>query len=99
MSLDRTRTVADLCVSHMDTDQLKATLLGYINPASNRWTAQRKVAALTLVRTRLVAAEELCRTYGVGQGELAAWGRNFDERGIEGLMATKLQPRRRTARQ
>lgn len=94
--MDGTRVVAALCVSHMGTDQLKATLLGYISPASNRWTAQRKVAALTLVRTRLLAPEELCRMYGVGQGELAAWGRNFDERGIEGLMATKSKPRRRT---
>jgi Protein of unknown function (DUF1153) len=98
MNPDRNQTFADLCVSHMNTDQLKSTLLGYISPASNRWTAQRKVAALTLVRTRLLAEEELCRTYGVGQGELAAWGRNFDERGIEGLMATKLKPRRRTPR-
>lgn len=98
MNSDSTRPFAAFCEPRVDADRLRAVLMGYISPASKRWTAQRKVAALTLVRAHLLAAEDLCRTYGVGHGELAAWGRDFDECGIEGLMATKLKLRRRKTR-
>nr|WP_316628626.1 DUF1153 domain-containing protein [uncultured Brevundimonas sp.] len=74
-----------------DADHLKATLLEYIGARTNRWTAQRKAAALTLVRASLLAPEEFCRTYGVEPSELAAWGKDFDARGIEGLMATRIR--------
>lgn len=86
--------IAAFCSPHIDVEELKATLLDYISPTSNRWTAQRKVAALTLVRSHLLGADEFCQVYGVSRGELAGWARSFDEHGIEGLMATKARPRR-----
>jgi len=98
LGLDNVRNVAAFCSPNVDLAELKATLLDYISPTSNRWTAQRKVAALMLVRARLLGAEDFCRAYGVSMGELTSWARSFDERGIEGLMATKVRPKQSARR-
>ncbi len=95
MNGESVRVMAAFGGAYRNTDHLKAMLLDYIGARSNRWTAQRKVAALTLVRAKLLAPGEFCRLYDVGEAELAAWGRDFDERGIEGLMATRIRASRR----
>jgi hypothetical protein len=71
-------------------------LLGYVEAGRNRWTALRKVAALTIVRSNILGVEEFCRRFDVSPGELESWALAFDANGAAGLLITKKSAVRRS---
>jgi len=56
-----------------------------------RWTAQRKAAVLTAVRSGAVTVEETCLRYGISGEELLAWLEEFETHGLPGLRITRTQ--------
>lgn len=72
-----------------DAESLRDDLLAYIEAGRNRWTPLRKIAALTVVRSRFLPAEDLCQRFEISRGELESWARAFDAGGAEGLLVTR----------
>lgn len=72
-----------------DAESLRDDLLAYIEAGRNRWTPLRKIAALTVVRSRFLPAEDLCERFDISSGELDSWARAFDTGGAEGLLVTR----------
>ena len=66
-------------------------------PPSNtlRWTIRHKAALLAAIRRGELTLEEARKRYSLSVEELAAWERDFDQHGIYGLRATRLQIYRR----
>jgi hypothetical protein len=58
---------------------------------TRRWTARRKAEVLIAVRSGKITIEQaLCR-YQLTEEEFLAWQYAFDQYGIAGLRATRLQ--------
>jgi uncharacterized protein DUF1153 len=66
-------------------------------PPSNtrRWTIRRKAALIAAIRGRALTLEQARRRYSLSVEELSAWERDFDQHGMYGLRATRLQIYRR----
>lgn len=78
----------------LDRDALRDCLVSYL-AGGRRWTAQRKIAVLSLVRSGLADRAELCGAYGISDDEMAGWEAAFDRGGAKGLMATRARQRAR----
>jgi len=66
-------------------------------PPSNtrRWTIWHKAALLAAIRRGELTFEEARTSYSLSAEELAAWERDFDQHGMYGLRATRVQIYRR----
>jgi transposase-like protein len=60
-----------------------------------RWTARRKAAVLTAVRSGAISVEEACRRYEISGEEFLAWLQAFETHGLPGLRTTRVQQYRR----
>ncbi len=60
-------------------------------PNIRRWIAQRKARVVNAVQTGLLSLDEACERYGIPIDEFLSWQRLFDEHGLQGLRATRLQ--------
>ena len=62
-------------------------------PSANtrRWVARRKAAVVAAVSSGMITLEEVCRRYHMSEEELSAWQRAFENHGILGLRAGRLQ--------
>ena len=64
----------------------------HLPPAdTKRWSARRKAAVVTAVRSGAVSLEEACRRYHLSEEEFLAWERGIEIHGIAGLRITRLQ--------
>ena len=64
----------------------------HLPPAdTKRWSARRKAAVVTAVRSGAVSLEEACRRYHLSEEEFCAWERGIEIHGIAGLRITRLQ--------
>ena len=65
-------------------------------PSSNtrRWVARRKAAVVAAVSSGMITLEEACHRYHMSEEELSAWQRAFENHGILGLRAGRLQHQR-----
>ena len=56
-----------------------------------RWTIRRKAALLEAIRTGIFTLEQARRRYALSVDELRAWERDFEQHGLYGLRATRVQ--------
>ena len=95
------RGVAQALNSCLDMDNTKISLIdgstvpqssAHLPPAdTKRWSARRKAAVVTAVRSGTVSLEEACRRYHLSEEEFFAWERGIEIHGIPGLRITRLQ--------
>ena len=64
-------------------------------PTTRRWVARHKAAVVAAVSSGMITLEEACRRYQMSEEELSAWQRAFENYGILGLRAGRLQRQRR----
>jgi transposase-like protein len=69
-------------------------------PSANtrRWVARRKAAVVAAVSSGMITLEEACRRYHMSEEELLAWQCAFENHGILGLRAGRLQQQRGAGR-
>ena len=69
-------------------------------PSANtrRWVARRKAAVVAAVSSGMITLEEACHRYHMSEEELSAWQRAFENHGILGLRAGRLQHQRGAGR-
>ena len=69
-------------------------------PSANtrRWVARRKAAVVAAISSGMITLEEACRRYHMSEEELSAWQRAFENHGILGLRAGRLQHQRGAGR-
>ncbi len=58
---------------------------------TRRWVTSRKVQVVTAVRTGLLSLSEACERYHLSTEEFRSWARLYDEHGVRGLRATRVQ--------
>ena len=58
---------------------------------TRRWVTSRKAQVVTAVRTGLLSLSEACERYHLSTEEFRSWARLFDEHGMRGLRATRVQ--------
>jgi transposase-like protein len=58
---------------------------------TRRWVTSRKAQVVTAVRTGLLSLSEACERYHLSTEEFRSWARLFDEHGVRGLRATRIQ--------
>ena len=63
-------------------------------PNTRRWVARRKAAVVTAVSSDVITIEEACRSYQMSEEEFFAWRCAFDNYGILGLRAGRVQQQR-----
>ena len=67
-------------------------------PNTKRWVVRRKAAVVAAVRSGGITIEEACRVYQLSKEELLSWERAFENYGLAGLRATRVQQYRRSRR-
>lgn len=67
-------------------------------PNTRRWVARRKAAVVAAVSSGVITVEEVCRRYQMSEEELFAWQRAFEEYGLLGLYAGRVQQHRGAGR-
>jgi len=60
-------------------------------PNTRRWVVRRKAAVVTAVRSGRITLEEALRRYQLTEEEYRAWERSFEQHGLPGLRATRIQ--------
>ena len=66
--------------------------MGELPPANTkRWVVRRKAAVVAAVQAGKITLEEACRRYQLTEEEFRAWQRAYDNHGLPGLRATRLQ--------
>jgi transposase-like protein len=60
-------------------------------PNTRRWVPRRKAAVVAAVSSGMITIEEACRRYHMSEGEFFAWRRAFENFGIRGLRAGRIQ--------
>jgi hypothetical protein len=60
-------------------------------PNTTRWVARRKAAIVAAVRRGSITLEEALSRYQLTQEEFRSWERAFEQHGLRGLHATKVQ--------
>jgi transposase-like protein len=65
-------------------------------PNTRRWVARRKAAVVAAVSSGMITLAEACRRYHMSEEELLAWQSAFENYGILGLRAGRLQQQRAT---
>ena len=63
-------------------------------PNTRRWVPRRKAAVVAAVSSGLITIEEACRRYHMSEEEFLAWRRTFENFGIRGLRAGRIQRHR-----
>jgi len=58
---------------------------------TRRWTIRRKAAVLEALIIGALTREEAARRYALSLEELRAWERDFEQHGLHGLGATRVQ--------
>lgn len=58
---------------------------------TRRWVPRRKAEVVAAVQGGLLTFDEACERYSLGLEELAAWERNVDRSGMQGLRVTRIQ--------
>jgi transposase-like protein len=65
-------------------------------PTTRRWVARRKAAVVAAVSSGMITIEDACRRYQMSKEEFFAWQVAFENNGILGLRAGRVQrPSRR----
>lgn len=66
--------------------------LDSLPPANTRrWVPRRKAEVLAAVANGLLTLDEACERYSLTMEELASWQRLFQQGGVKGLRATRMQ--------
>jgi transposase-like protein len=60
-------------------------------PNTRRWVPRRKAAVVAAVSSGLITIEEACRRYHMSEEEFIAWRCAFENFGISGLRAGRIQ--------
>jgi len=60
-------------------------------PTTKRWVTSRKAIVVNAVRTGLLSLTDACERYHLSTEEFRSWARLFDEHGVRGLRATRIQ--------
>ena len=60
-------------------------------PNTRRWVVRRKAAVVQAVRSGRITLEEALRRWQLTEEEYRSWERSFEEHGLPGLRATRLQ--------
>ena len=63
-------------------------------PNTRRWVPRRKAAVVAAVSSGLITIEEACRRYHMSEEEFLAWRCAFQNFGIRGLRAGRIQRHR-----
>src|SRR6516162_4340852 len=63
-------------------------------PNTRRWVPRRKAAVVAAVSSGLITIEEACRRYHMSEEEFIAWRCAFENFGINGLSAGRIQQQR-----
>jgi hypothetical protein len=63
------------------------------SPNTRRWVARRKAAVVAALSSGMITVAEACRRYHMSEEELFAWQCAFENYGIPGLRAGRLQER------
>lgn len=58
---------------------------------TRRWVTSRKAQVVTAVRAGLLSMSEACERYHLSTEEFRSWARLYDEHGMRGLRATRIQ--------
>jgi transposase-like protein len=58
---------------------------------TKRWVIRRKAAVVAAVRSGGMTMQEACRVYQLSEEEFLSWVRAFENHGLPGLRATRLQ--------
>lgn len=64
-------------------------------PDTKRWVSSRKAVVVTAVRGNYLSREEACSRYNLSEEEYLSWEHRFDQDGVKGLNATRIQQYRR----
>ena len=67
------------------------TLESLPSPETRRWVPRRKAEVVAAVQGGLLTFDEACERYSLSLEELAAWERNVDRSGMQGLRVTRTQ--------
>ncbi len=62
---------------------------------TRRWTPMRKAEVVACIQAGMITSAKACELYMMSEEELFSWGRLFNERGLLGLHATRLQDYRK----
>jgi hypothetical protein len=65
------------------------------DPATVRWTPNKKCIVVRAVRGGLITIEEVLSRYGMREREFLIWEKGLKEDGISGLKVTHYQRRRK----
>jgi hypothetical protein len=65
-------------------------------PNTTRWVVRRKAAVVAAVRAGRITLEEALSRYQLTEEEYRSWERAFEEHGLPGLRATRIQQYRRS---
>jgi len=63
-------------------------------PNTRRWVPRRKAAVVAAVSSGMITIEEACRRYHMSEEEFFAWRYAFENFGIRGLRAGRIQQQR-----
>jgi hypothetical protein len=66
---------------------------------TKRWVTSRKAVVVNAVRTGLLSLTDACDRYHLSAEEFRTWARLFDEHGVRGLRATRVQEYRQQGEQ
>jgi len=58
---------------------------------TKRWVVRRKAAVVAAVRSGGLTMQEACRVYQLSEEEFLCWERAFENHGLAGLRATRIQ--------
>ena len=58
---------------------------------TKRWVVRRKAAVVAAVRNGGMTMQEACRVYQLSEEEFLCWERAFENYGLAGLRATRVQ--------
>jgi hypothetical protein len=58
---------------------------------TKRWVVRRKAAVVAAVRNGGMTMQEACRVYQLSEEEFLSWERAFENHGLAGLRATRIQ--------
>ncbi|MCL2470038.1 MAG: DUF1153 domain-containing protein [Alphaproteobacteria bacterium] len=58
---------------------------------TSRWVTRRKAQVVTAVRRGILSLTEACERYNLSEEEFKSWASLFDNHGMSGLRATRIQ--------
>jgi hypothetical protein len=67
------------------------TITDLPEPGTKRWLAHRKAEIVAAVCGGLISVEDVCSRYKLTVDELLSWQESYDQNGLRGLRATRIQ--------